>query len=105
MLARFDRELQFRAHAVVRRDEQGIVEPRRLQVEKAAKAAQVGVGAGSARRTGERGNGTDQRVAGLDRYAGLGISVGGGLVVLRSEERRVGKECVRTCRSRWSTEH
>src|SRR3546814_12143628 len=23
-------------------------------------------------------------------------------VVLRSEERRVGKECVRTCRSRWS---
>src|SRR3546814_18067146 len=24
---------------------------------------------------------------------------------LRSEERRVGKECVRTCRSRGSTEH
>src|SRR3546814_6462523 len=24
---------------------------------------------------------------------------------LRSEERRVGKECVRTCRSRWSPEH
>src|SRR3546814_14555423 len=23
----------------------------------------------------------------------------------RSAERRVGKECVRTCRSRWSTEH
>src|SRR3546814_17944885 len=23
-------------------------------------------------------------------------------VVVRSEERRVGKECVRTCRSRWS---
>src|SRR3546814_6709266 len=23
----------------------------------------------------------------------------------RSEERRVGKECVRTCRSRWSTYH
>src|SRR3546814_11315447 len=23
----------------------------------------------------------------------------------RSEERRVGKECVRTCRSRWSPEH
>src|SRR3546814_12428368 len=23
----------------------------------------------------------------------------------RSEERRVGKECVSTCRSRWSTEH
>src|SRR3546814_13181737 len=24
---------------------------------------------------------------------------------LRSEERRVGKECVSTCRSRWSTEN
>src|SRR3546814_16959819 len=24
---------------------------------------------------------------------------------LRSEERRVGKECVSTCKSRWSTEH
>src|SRR3546814_11596757 len=23
----------------------------------------------------------------------------------RSEERRVGKECVRTCRSRWSQDH
>src|SRR3546814_15016183 len=23
----------------------------------------------------------------------------------RSEERRVGKECVRTCKSRWSPEH
>src|SRR3546814_17021866 len=27
------------------------------------------------------------------------------LRVVRSEERRVGKECVRTCRSRWSTFH
>src|SRR3546814_10096851 len=26
-------------------------------------------------------------------------------VVVRSEERRVGKECVSTCRSRWSTYH
>src|SRR3546814_9770051 len=26
-------------------------------------------------------------------------------VNLRSEERRVGKECVSTCRSRWSTYH
>src|SRR3546814_13165657 len=28
-----------------------------------------------------------------------------GIEVLRSEERRVGKECVRTCRSRWSPYH
>src|SRR3546814_2960845 len=26
-------------------------------------------------------------------------------VVYRSEERRVGKECVSTCRSRWSPDH
>src|SRR3546814_18314375 len=26
-------------------------------------------------------------------------------LVTRSEERRVGKECVSTCRSRWSTYH
>src|SRR3546814_9965157 len=28
-----------------------------------------------------------------------------GLQVVRSEERRVGKECVSTCRSRWSPYH
>src|SRR3546814_6572991 len=27
------------------------------------------------------------------------------LALLRSEERRVGKECVSTCRSRWSPSH
>src|SRR3546814_16079047 len=26
-------------------------------------------------------------------------------LLARSEERRVGKECVRTCRSRWSPDH
>src|SRR3546814_14225486 len=35
---------------------------------------------------------------------GAGISLAGGLS-LRSEERRVGKECVSTCRSRWSPDH
>src|SRR3546814_11300045 len=29
----------------------------------------------------------------------------GTLVAMRSEERRVGKECVSTCRSRWSPYH
>ena len=27
------------------------------------------------------------------------------IILLRSEERRVGKECVSTCRSRWSPYH
>src|SRR3546814_11911004 len=30
---------------------------------------------------------------------------GGEPELIRSEERRVGKECVRTCRSRWSPFH
>src|SRR3546814_14748088 len=29
----------------------------------------------------------------------------GAVIASRSEERRVGKECVRTCRSRWSPYH
>src|SRR3546814_16009279 len=29
----------------------------------------------------------------------------GAIRPIRSEERRVGKECVSTCRSRWSTYH
>src|SRR3546814_13772039 len=36
------------------------------------------------------------------RAAGVDIDAGN---ALRSEERRVGKECVSTCRSRWSPYH
>src|SRR3546814_1091149 len=32
----------------------------------------------------------------------LGTGSGNWTLVIRSEERRVGKECVSTCRSRWS---
>src|SRR3546814_17375349 len=31
--------------------------------------------------------------------------LGSSSILARSEERRVGKECVRTCRSRWSPYH
>src|SRR3546814_9180156 len=37
--------------------------------------------------------------------AAQGDAVGAGMVQRRSEERRVGKECVSTCRSRWSPYH
>src|SRR3546814_11371889 len=48
---------------------------------------------------------TAQKRSGLDV-----LIIGGGLSGLaagweRSEERRVGKECVSTCRSRWSPDH
>ena len=33
------------------------------------------------------------------------VGVGVGVGVGRSEERRVGKECLRLCRSRWSPYH
>src|SRR3546814_19946934 len=35
-------------------------------------------------------------------FEGGGVDVG---ATIRSEERRVGKECVSTCRSRWSPYH
>src|SRR3546814_14497621 len=35
----------------------------------------------------------------------VSISSDGGISGWRSEERRVGKECVSTCSSRWSPEH
>src|SRR3546814_20522208 len=34
-----------------------------------------------------------------------GITLLGACSGVRSEERRVGKECVSTCRSRWSPDH
>src|SRR3546814_4985977 len=46
---------------------------------------------------------------GLERHLGhgeLGLpAISRPRLVVRSEERRVGKECVSTCRSRWSPYH
>src|SRR3546814_17036003 len=39
------------------------------------------------------------------RPGGVGVNGGDAARVARSEERRVGKECVSTCRSRWSPYH
>src|SRR3546814_18867062 len=39
------------------------------------------------------------------RLAGVFADQGGQYAVFRSEERRVGKECVSTCRFRWSPSH
>src|SRR3546814_5867904 len=44
-----------------------------------------------------------QRV--IRRGAVAGLTYAGLLGLTRSEERRVGKECVSTCRSRWSPYH
>src|SRR3546814_4547637 len=41
--------------------------------------------------------------ANLERRTGANVWIE--LILPRSEERRVGKECVSTCRSRWSPYH
>src|SRR3546814_10216763 len=38
---------------------------------------------------------------GMGIEAGFNIPIDFGSPIMRSEERRVGKECVRPCRSRW----
>src|SRR3546814_13339568 len=45
---------------------------------------------------------TDWMMPGGDKVFAYQVHSAAGL---RSEERRVGKECVSTCRSRWSTSH
>src|SRR3546814_11943103 len=45
------------------------------------------------------------RAAQIEAWADELASVWNILSADRSEERRVGKECVRTCRSRWSPYH
>src|SRR3546814_11753447 len=55
-------------------------------------------------------NGTAGKLAGLiigmnDKICYKNHPVGAATKMLRSEERSVGKECVSTCRSRWSPYH
>src|SRR3546814_8192048 len=57
---------------------------------------------------GAASRGADLRRGGEeDAHGGVGGDDGGDVASLhdRSEERRVGKECVSTCRSRWSPYH
>src|SRR3546814_21146678 len=64
-------------------------------------------------RKGDEGHGPEGEEAGVHlteaQIARSGIEVveamSGEVSKERSEERRVGKECVSTCRSRWSPEH
>src|SRR3546814_18916431 len=41
----------------------------------------------------------------LQHFGMLLVDERGKIAAIRSEERRVGKECVSTCRSRWSPYH
>src|SRR3546814_5811628 len=56
---------------------------------------------------------SDLQIVAVEQFTGQaagahsldGIEATGGVGQDRSEERRVGKECVSTCRSRWSPYH
>src|SRR3546814_8359639 len=64
----------------------------------------VGDGGGS----GDPGNNAQNRSSRLGKILRFAVGAGGNSYSPapgRSEERRVGKECVRTCRSRWSPVH
>src|SRR3546814_16659537 len=60
-------------------------------------------GAGIEDRVGELGRGAGPDVEPLPTVGDRGVELSP--VAPRSEERRVGKECVSTCRSRWSPYH
>src|SRR3546814_12985376 len=62
---------------------------------------------GHVERIAKAAMGVDRVFAGRQRVqlGAQGLDVGVDGAVARSEERRVGKECVSTCRSRWSPYH
>src|SRR3546814_4743880 len=73
-------------------------------------------GGGPAYRRRDRGGGmsVEAKICGVNAPAALQAAIRGGARYVgfvfyppspRSEERRVGKECVSTCRSRWSPYH
>src|SRR3546814_13335214 len=62
-----------------------------------------GVAAGLKPRSGTLDTWNKTRDCQFKIHIPIGCLLAGGAA--RSEERRVGKECVRTCRSRWSAFH
>ena len=78
--AGLDGDLELGADAVVGGDQDRVVEARPLQVEQRAEAAEIGVGARPARRLGQRLDGLDQGVAGIDIDAGVAVGDGRAVV-------------------------
>ena len=73
---RVDGDLQLGADAVGGRDQDRIAETGALQVEQAAKTAEVRIGAGPARRPRQRLDQLDQPVARVDVDAGVAVGDG-----------------------------
>ena len=62
-----DRQLQLGADAIVRGDQQGVLEPGRLGIEESAESAELGVRPGPGGRAHQRADRLDQRIACRDR--------------------------------------
>jgi hypothetical protein len=71
--AGFDRDLQLGPHAVIGGDQHRIGKARRLQVEQAAKAADLAIRTRPPRRPHQRLDAVDHLVAGIDVNARLGV--------------------------------
>ena len=69
-----DGDLELGADAVGGRHQHRILEARRLEIEQAAEAAQIGVGAGPPRGAGGGRDARDQCLARVDIHAGVFIS-------------------------------
>ena len=68
-----DRDLELGADAVVGGDQDRVLEAGALQIEQRAEAAEVGVRARPAGRAGERLDGADERIAGIDIDPGITV--------------------------------
>ncbi len=73
VLARVDGDLQLGADAVIGGDQHRVGEARRLEVEQAAEAADLAIGARPPGRAHQRLDLLDHEIAGIDVDAGLGI--------------------------------
>src|SRR3546814_13271558 len=84
---------------VQRAGKAGVVRAQERQLSRADRAFQPrGFVAGGSRRAGSRARRRPEDGTGISEPQRAAVVAASG----RSEERRVGKECVSTCRSRWS---
>ena len=64
--AGIDRELELGSNPVIGGNQQGILVARRLKIEQAAKASELGVRSGPGGRTGQWPDRLDQGISGID---------------------------------------
>src|SRR3546814_15807670 len=76
-----------------------------IQIARQAGARPIAITLTSAKRAALMEAGAHAVIATQEEPLEQGLQEHAGGALNRSEERRVGKECVSTCRSRWSPDH